>query len=182
MAQETVSFVLRFVREVSEEQGARWRGLIQHVQSGAERNFATFADAVQFMQERVVENTLRVLREGEQMAEKEPFSNIVSEMTRMWGDMGPQMVDMWTQTVEQMLNQSGAFRSQVDKAVATTLKAWGLPTAADQEAVLAGLARLSEQLDLLTARVEALEDKLAVSAPPPKSHHVSKRSAQEGDE
>jgi hypothetical protein len=57
MTLEMTSFVLRFVREVSEEQEARWRGLIQHVQSGAERNFATFAEAVQFMQGRVLEKT-----------------------------------------------------------------------------------------------------------------------------
>lgn len=161
MTQEMTSFVLRFVREVSEEQGARWRGLIQHVQSGSEHNFNTFADAVKFMQGRVVESTARALEQGEQMVDNNPFAGLTAEMTRLWGDLGPQMVEMWSQAAEQVMNQSMAFRSQVDQAVATSLETWGLPTGADQDAMLDGLARLGEQVDQLAARVAELESQLA---------------------
>ena len=161
MTQEMTSFVLRFVREVSEEQGARWRGLIQHVQSGAEHNFSTFADAVKFMQGRVVENTARALEQGEQMVDKQPFAGLTGEMTRLWGDLGPQMAEMWSQAAEQVMDQSVAFRSQVDQAVAKMLETWGLPTGADQDVMLEGLARLGEQVDQLAARVAALESQLA---------------------
>jgi ElaB/YqjD/DUF883 family membrane-anchored ribosome-binding protein len=161
MTQEMTSFVLRFVREVSEEQGARWRGLIQHVQSGAEHNFNTFADAVKFMQGRVVESTARALEQGEQMVDNNPFAGLTGEMARLWGDLGPKMVEMWSQAAEQAMNQSLAFRSQVDQAVATTLETWGLPTGADQDAMLEGLARLGEQVDQLASRVAALESQLA---------------------
>jgi hypothetical protein len=170
MTQEMTSFVLRFVREVSEEQEARWRGMIQHVQSGAERNFNTFADAVKFMQGRVVETTARTLEQGEQMADTNPFAGLTAEMARLWGDVGPQMVEMWSQAAEQVMNQSMAFRSQVDQAVATTLETWGLPTGADQDAMLEGLARLGERIDQLAARVEALESQLAAQ------HGSSKRA------
>ncbi len=161
MTQEMTSFVLRFVREVSEEQGARWRGLIQHVQSGAEHNFNTFADAVRFMQGRVVENTARVLEQGEQMVDNNPFAGLTAEMARLWGDLGPQMVEMWSQAAEQVMDQSLAFRSQLDQAVAKTLETWGLPTGADRETMLEGLARLGEQVDQLAARVAAVESQLA---------------------
>jgi ElaB/YqjD/DUF883 family membrane-anchored ribosome-binding protein len=161
MTQEMTSFVLRFVREVSEEQGARWRGLIQHVQSGAEHNFNTFADAVKFMQGRVVESTSRALEQGEQMVDNHPFAGLTGEMSRLWGDLGPQMVEMWGQAAEQVMNQSMAFRSQVDQAVASTLETWGLPTGADQDKMLEGLVRLGEQVDKLAARVAALESQMA---------------------
>jgi hypothetical protein len=161
MTQEMTSFVLRFVREVSEEQGARWRGLVQHVQSGAEHSFSTFADAVKFMQGRVVESTARALEQGEQMTDKNPFAGLTAEMTNLWGELGPQMVEMWSQAAEQVMNQSLAFRSQVDQAVAKTLETWGLHTDADQGAVLEGLAQLGEQVDQLAARVAALESQLA---------------------
>ena len=157
MAQEMTSFVLRFVREVSEEQEARWRGLIQHVQSGAERNFATFADAVQFMQGRVLENSVGTPEEEDLMETKNPFA----EMAKMWGDLGPQMVGMWTQTAERVIDQSSEFRSQVDQAVASALNTWGLSAQTDQESTVSGLVRLNTQIELLRARVEALEEQLA---------------------
>ncbi len=179
MSQEMTSFVLRFVREVSEEQGARWRGLIQHVQSGAERNFSTFADAVQFMQGRVVENTIQTLEKGEQVAHDNLFAGMVGEMTKMWGNVAPQMAEMWTQAAEKALAQSMTFRSQVDQAVATTLKAWGLPTGADQDAALLNLTQLNDQLATLTARVEALEKQIAAQQAAPKRRSSGKRAKTE---
>jgi hypothetical protein len=157
MAQEMTSFVLRFVREVGEEHEARWRGLVQHVQSGAERNFADFADAVKFMQGRVLENTVRALDEANGAAEKNPLV----EMAAMWGELAPLMTAAWADAFEQVVGQSAALRSQVDNAVANVFKAWGLSTGDDRDAVLEGLGKFGEQIEILTARVEALESELA---------------------
>jgi hypothetical protein len=52
MMRETAvhSFMVRFVLETAEESGeARWRGLIRHVQSGAELHFNRVEEALQFM-------------------------------------------------------------------------------------------------------------------------------------
>jgi len=157
MTREMTSFVVRFVREVSEEQGARWRGLIQHVQSGTEQSFANFPQAVQFMQGHVVEQTVGALGDERQMSEKNPFADLTGEMTKLWGEWGPRVAEMWGQAAQQMMEQSAAFRSQVDQAVGSTLKTWGLPTGADQDAILTHLDQLGKQIEVLTARVEALE-------------------------
>jgi hypothetical protein len=175
MAQEMTSFVLRFVREVSEEQGARWRGLIQHVQSGAERNFASFADAVQFMQGRVVENTVEALEKGEQVTKGNPFTELAAEMTKLWGDLGPQMVEMWGQATERAIGQSMAVRSQVDQAVAAALKAWELSPQEDQETALSRLTELRQQVDQLAARVNELEHKLAAQQSPPQGQRSASK-------
>jgi outer membrane murein-binding lipoprotein Lpp len=182
MTQEMTSFVLRFVREMSEEQGARWRGLVQHVQSGAEDNFATFAQAVRFMQGHVVDSTVRTMETGEEQMDANPFVCLAGEMTKLWGDWGPQMTEMWAQTVEQMMDQSAVFRSQVDQAVATTLKAWGLPSGADQDVILSSLARLGGQIDQLAARVEALEAQVTAGQTLPKRGRAGKRTTQESAE
>jgi len=84
--------------------------------------------------------------------------------------------------VEQMMGQSTVLRSQVDQAVAATLKAWGLPTGADQDAILSGLARLSEQIDGLAARVEALEKNLAAQQTAPKRRRASKQASSASTE
>ena len=52
MMRETAvhSFMVRFVLDTTEESGeARWRGLIRHVQSGAELHFSRVEEALQFM-------------------------------------------------------------------------------------------------------------------------------------
>ena len=161
MAQEMTSFVLRFVREVGEEHEARWRGLVQHVQSGAERNFAEFADAVKFMQGRVLETTAHT-EDQDGVAEGNPLV----EMAALWGELAPQMSAVWSEAFEQVIGQSAALRSQVDHAVANVFKAWGFTSGDDRDAVLEGLRKFGEQIDILTARVEALESELAAGANP----------------
>jgi hypothetical protein len=66
--------------------------------------------------------------------------------------------------------------------VASSLKAWGLPTGADQGEILAGLAKLNGQIDQLTTRVEALEKQLAAQPVPSKSRRTSKRETQKDTE
>jgi hypothetical protein len=160
MAQEMTSFVLRFVRDASEEQGARWRGLVQHVQSGTERNFATFAEAVQFMQGQVVEHTVQALEKGPRMPERNGFTDLAGEMARMWGDLGPQMVERWGQAAAQMVEQSAALRSHIDRAVASALQGWGNPAEAEEKMVEDRVAQLAKRVETLTARVDALESEL----------------------
>jgi hypothetical protein len=169
MSQEMTSFVVRFVREVSDEQGARWRGLIQHVQSGAEKHFSSFADAVQFMQGQVVESTLRGLDAADPGTGPNPLADITKEMSRMWGEVAPQMTELWTRSVAQMMEQSTAFRSQVDQAVAATLRAWGLPPEMDQGRVAVRMERLARQIDQLTTRVQELEEQLAARGETPET-------------
>ena len=134
------------------------------------------------MQGLVVERTVQALEREERMTEKNPFADIAGEMTKMWGDLGPRMAEMWTQAAEQVMSQSASFRSQVDRAVATSLKAWGLSADADQDEVLVTLARLNEQLEALMVRVEALEAKVAAGQAPPKRRRTSKRTKTETTE
>lgn len=181
MTQGMTSFVLRFVREVSEEQGGRWRGLIQHVQSGTERNFTSFADALNFMQGWVLENTVQVLERGDQMPDRNPFGDLASEMARMWGDLTPQLVETWARAAEQMMGQSLAVRTQVDQAVDSALKAWGLAAGSDQVAVPNNVAHLAEQVEQLKARVEALEQELAAQGSAKKSRRARKRTTSNAE-
>ena len=50
----------------------------------------------------------------------------------------------------------------MDQAVAAALKAWGLPTHAEQQAALEKLERLSAQVEALSAQIARLEKKLAI--------------------
>ena len=73
MNQEVVSFVLRFVREGDNEQ-ARWRGVIKHVQSDDTADFARFNDALEFMQERVNDTIRQSFASDEQPTPDKMFA------------------------------------------------------------------------------------------------------------
>jgi hypothetical protein len=152
MPKEMTSFVLRFVREVSEEQDARWRGLIQHVQSGSERSFRSFADAVLFMQEYVMESTGHGQAPAEGSGSPHPFAGLLQEMTRLWDDWAPQVSRVWAQTLAQMAGQPDALRAWLEQYTAALSG-----TSRTQEELATRLVRLSDQIEALTARVEALE-------------------------
>ena len=87
----------------------------------------------------------------------------------MWGEVAPQMTELWTRSVAQMMEQSTAFRSQVDQAVAATLRAWGLPPEMDQGRVAVRMERLARQIDQLTTRVQELEEQLAARGETPET-------------
>ena len=87
------------------------------------------------------------------MSADHPFE----QMTKMWAEITPQFLQAWLTFMEDSLRQSVTFRSQIDQAVATSLKAWGLPTQAEQRAVLAGLERLAAQVEELEAQAARLE-------------------------
>ena len=69
MDQDLVSFVLRFVREAGEEQQARWRGVVKHVQSNTETSFSQFSEALAFMQGYVNDIARNSIEETARMGE-----------------------------------------------------------------------------------------------------------------
>ena len=71
------------------------------------------------------------------------------------------MTAAWTDAVETAVGQSAVLRDQVDNAVAKVFKAWGFSSGDDRDAVLEGFSKVNEQIEFLTARVEALEGELA---------------------
>jgi hypothetical protein len=86
-------------------------------------------------------------------------------MTNMWGEIAPQMMDRWSQSVTQMMEQSAAFRSQVDRAVTEMLEAWGASRDPDSASVQERMKQLVDQVEHLTARIDQLEGRLAAGNP-----------------
>ena len=99
MDQDMVSFVVRFVREAGEEQQARWRGIIKHVQSNTEASFSQFSEALAFMQGYVNEIAQASFEEAKRMSESFADTNTFEanpfmETTRLWGDLVPRYTQM----------------------------------------------------------------------------------------
>lgn len=162
MSQDMVSFVLRFVREVGEDQQARWRGVIKHVQGDTETNFTQFSEALAFMQAHVNELIRASFSETERLNEFNPLL----ETTRLWGEMMPRYTKMMSDMMSGMIGDqpttaqstpAGAMPPQLEQALAASFKAWGIPTQAEQERTLQSLETMMARMNELAAKMDALE-------------------------
>jgi hypothetical protein len=70
----------------------------------------------------------------------------------MWERMSASYMDTMTKAVEQTMEQSTAFRKQVDKSVATAMSV-------QLEASLAAIKALEQQVQLLATKIDQLLQK-----------------------
>ncbi len=155
MPQDTTSFVLRFVRETSEDQQTRWRGIINHVQSDTKRNFTQFAQALQFIQEQM----------GKEVMQE--FVSFDPEFMGQAARTFQQLADEYQGWMLQAMPATFASPAKIQQALIHSLKAWQLPDHTEQEVAIRKLERLNLRLQELTHRVEDLEARTASHHPAP---------------
>ena len=156
MDQEMVSFVLRFVREVGEDQQARWRGIIKHVQGDTQESFTQFSHAVDFMQARVNEIVRASFAGPGQM----PESSLWVETTRLWGELVPHYTQLMAETMEQTVSANTAMAQQMQQSLSRALSAWGVPARPEPDQARV-VQELKGQVETLTAQIVELEARLA---------------------
>ncbi|MEW5987462.1 MAG: hypothetical protein AB1791_12580 [Chloroflexota bacterium] len=155
-----VSFVLRFVREATEDQQVRWRGVIKHVQGNSESQFTQFAEALEFMQARVNELVQTTMAQTTENQAENPFV----ETARLWGEFMPRYTRLMMDTMTGVMGVAGRpspMQKQVEEALAATLSLWGVPTQQDQVRAAAQLESLTGQLAELSDKMERLEKRMA---------------------
>ncbi len=143
MSQDMTSFVLRFVREITEDQQTRWRGTINHVQSNTKLNFTQFAEAVQFMQAQM----------GKEVAQELFNPELVAETTQAWGQVASKYQELMLKT---WLEAFGS-PSRIQQAITKGLEDRKPPDRAEQETAIQSLEKLSARVEELTRQIEALE-------------------------
>ena len=169
MDQDLVSFVLRFVREAGEEQQARWRGVVKHVQSNSEASFSQFSEALAFMQGYVndiaqssFEETARM---GEAFADSNAYgANPFAETTRLWGDYMPRYTQMMMDSMNEAMATGTDMAKPVEEMMESTMSAWGVSTRGEpavQENTAAALEIVAAQLAALNDKIASLENQLA---------------------
>ena len=154
---DVVSFVLRFVREASDEQEARWRGTIRHVQGSSERSFKQFSEALGFMQAQLndlVETTVKTavkttvetaVETAVESSDRLARSNPWIETAKLWGEFVPQVNRLMLERVSEAVQKAPVL-------------GWG----AGREARLqARLEALTSQLSSLSATLADLQAELA---------------------
>lgn len=157
MDQDMVSFVLRFVREVSEDQQARWRGVIKHVQSNAEANFSNFAEALVFIQSHVNQLIAATFEETDRMARESSGYNPFVESARLWSDFMKPYASMVSETMDEAMSAASPVSQQMKKAMSSSMAAWGFPFESYQTNELKSL---SDQVAALALKVGELQAQL----------------------
>jgi hypothetical protein len=157
MSQDVVSFVLRFVREMGEDQQARWRGVIKHVQGDSESHFSQFSEAMEFMQARVNEVILATFEGSKKANEDNPFM----ETARLWGQWMPRYTKLMMDSMNEAAGGNANLAQQMEKTMAATMSMWGLPSQQDQARSAATLETMAAQVADLTAKLEKLEAYMA---------------------
>jgi hypothetical protein len=166
MEQDLVSFVLRFVREAGEEQQARWRGVVKHVQSNTEASFSQFSEALTFMQHYVndiarssIEETARM---GEAFAGQE--ANPFAETARLWGEYMPRYTQMMVDSMNEAMATGAGMARPVEEIMASTMSAWGMasqPARTDKDNTAVALEAMAAQLAAMNDKIVSLEAQLA---------------------
>lgn len=153
MTQDVVSFVLRFVREVGDQQQSRWRGTIRHVQGSAERQFSSFAEAVRFMQDHTAEVVMDALKDSTELSLNHPLLDTL----RLWGEFIPQYNQLLLEKFSEALTQSSSQFEELASAFAPWLARPNSAKVAELEAQVAELKATIAQLEAELAQLRSGE-------------------------
>ena len=154
---DVASFMIRFTqdmwRNANGDPELQYRGRIRHVQGDEEITFTDFSEAVRFIQEHLAQLTLDALPGDSKMDQEKALR----DSFKMWEDFATSYTSMMFETMERTIDQSEAFKRQMDKAVEESMKTWQPQMQAEEDQIAATLANLSAQIEALTARIENLE-------------------------
>lgn len=171
---DIASFVLRFTQDLWRDDGGEprveWRGHIRRVQDGEELRFTDIAEAMNFIQNSLMQVTANALpKEDQSYREK-----AMRESLKLWESFAESYTTLFVNAMEKSVKQSEVFQKQVNETVEQVMKPWwlmGLPGQANEKKsdkpaerstdidtqILQTLTALQAQIEQLTAKVERIE-------------------------
>ena len=171
---DIASFVLRFTQDLWRDDGGdprvEWRGHIRRVQDGEELRFTDIAEAMNFIQNSLMQVTANALPKEDQSYR----DKAMRESLKLWEVFAESYTTLFVNAMEKSVKQSEAFQKQVNETVEQVMKPWwlmGLPGQVTEKKpveattqstdvnaeILQTLAALRGELELLNAKVDRLE-------------------------
>lgn len=153
------SFILRFTQELwqdpEREPHVRWRGHIRHVQGDDQASFTDAADAITFLQRHLIQLTIDSLSGSVGMRPEK----VVAENMKLWQTFANNYTDIMFNTVEHAIDHSVTFGEQVREAREKTWQAWQVSVPPQNNELLKTVSELQAQVQVLSNKVEKLENK-----------------------
>lgn len=171
---DIASFVLRFTQDIWRDDGGdprvEWRGHIRRVQDGEELRFTDIAEAMNFIQDSLMQVTANAVPKEDQSYR----DKAMRESLKLWETFAESYTTLFVNAMEKSVKQSEAFQKQVNETVEQVMKPWwlmGLPTQSSEKKaspserssevdaqILQTLAALQSQIVELNAKVDRLEN------------------------
>lgn len=189
---DIASFVLRFTQDIWRDTGGdprvEWRGHIRRVQDGEELRFKDIAEAMNFIQESLMQVTANAVPKED----KSYHEKAMRESLKLWEKFAESYTTLMVNTVEKSVQQSESFQKQMGAAVEQMMKPWlmmsgAVPTSPPQahaetaqstaetnSQILATLAALQTEIQTLNAKVDRLEGTDPESQSPKRNTKPSK--------
>jgi DNA anti-recombination protein RmuC len=157
---DIASFVLRFTQDLWQdpygEPRVQWRGHIRHIQGDEETHFTGLAEALSFIQQKLVKHTLDVLEALPGDVEMDQQKTL-RESFKLWEDLTSSYTNLMFDVAQRTIEQSDAFQAQVGEMMRAALQTWPHPSQADQAKLTARLEALQAQMQTLAQQVAAME-------------------------
>ena len=159
----TASFMLRFTQKLyndeTGESNVQWRGKISHVQGGEEKNFSEVQEAINFIQDKLANLTLKTTA-GKTKEEQE---GILAKSFDIWKKMAISTPKMLIDAIKDPKSQVAHIKDQitdVGEEIGQKLEidSWRAASKSD-------LKNVMDKLEKLTNKVSEISDKLDKSKP-----------------
>ena len=168
MANQSASFMIRFTQKIFKEKdgnpGVQWRGKISHVQSGDNESFSDFENAIHFMQAKLEDLTAQAVQDKPEK-EQDGILTKSFDLLRKIKDTAPKMV---METIKDPIGQVGNIKDQIEEQIKDVgdelsqkieIDNLRMVSKSDYKEMVSLMQKMSEQIESLTKKVDALEGK-----------------------
>ena len=154
------SFMIRFTqhiwRDKEDEAQVQWRGQINHVQGDDQLSFTDLTEALEFIQRHLTQLTLDATSDGD----KDEQDEVLTKSYIIWERFADAYSQMMFEAMRQSLDQSEAFKDQMDEAVGMAFKTWQIPKAEEADEINNAINDLNSQVQALAEKIAMLEEKM----------------------
>ncbi len=167
-ANQSASFMIRFTQKIfSTKDGdpdVQWRGKIAHVQSGDDSSFVEFENAISFMQEKLEDLTAASMI-GKSEKEQDGILTKSFDLLKKIKDSAPKIV---MDTIKDPIGQVSNIKDQIEEQIKDVgdelsqkieIDNLRMVSKSDYKDMIALMNKMSSQIDKLSEKVDALENK-----------------------
>ena len=165
--EQTASFMVRFNQQIFEDNGEskiQWKGKVSYVQSGDEKRFSDFNDALIFMQQKLGELT----EEATKHQTSEEQESIINKSLSMWKtikDVGPKV---FRDTLKDPKKQLTHLQDEIQGKIQTIgeeisekvhIDQWRNASRSDFNTIQKQIETLSSEIKKISTKIDSIKNK-----------------------
>tara|TARA_B110000091_G_scaffold210065_1_gene252275 strand:- start:154 stop:666 length:513 start_codon:yes stop_codon:yes gene_type:complete len=165
--EQTASFMVRFNQQIFEDNGEskiQWKGKVLYVQSGDEKRFSDFNDALIFMQQKLGELT----EEATKHQTSEEQESIINKSLSMWKtikDVGPKV---FRDTLKDPKKQLTHLQDEIQGKIQTIgeeisekvhIDQWRNASRSDFNTIQKQIETLSSEIKKISTKIDSIKNK-----------------------